>query len=106
VAETGIERIEQWVVVMFENRSFDSLLGHLPHIDASDGLRGREVSLPYPGGSVPITGDATFNDPLPDPGEGYANDRPNFAPRPTQVESTSYGRRTILPRWPPPVNRA
>jgi phospholipase C len=73
VAETAIERIEQWVVVMFENRSFDSLLGHLPHIDAADGLRGREISLPYPGGSVPVTPDATFNDPLPDPGEGYAN---------------------------------
>jgi phospholipase C len=73
VAETAIERIRQWVVVMFENRSFDSLLGHLPHIDAADGLRGREISLPYPGGSVPVTADATFNDPLPDPGEGYAN---------------------------------
>jgi phospholipase C len=70
---TAIDRIEQWVVVMFENRSFDSLLGHLPHIDAGDGLRGREVSLPYPGGEVAISADARFTDPLPDPGEGYAN---------------------------------
>ena len=38
-----MERIKQWVVVMFENRSFDSLLGHLPHIDAADGIRGREI---------------------------------------------------------------
>ena len=41
-----LERIDHWVVVMFENRSFDSLLGHLPHIDAADGLIGREVELP------------------------------------------------------------
>lgn len=70
---TGIERIEQWVVVMFENRSFDSLLGFLPHIGEADGLRNREVSLPYPGGEVPVTPGAAFTDPLPDPGEGYAN---------------------------------
>ena len=31
---TSIDRIKHWVVVMFENRSFDSLLGHLPHIAA------------------------------------------------------------------------
>jgi phospholipase C len=67
------DRIDHWVVLMFENRSFDSLLGHLPHIDAADGLRGREVSLAYPGGTVSVTPDATFNDPMPDPGEGYAN---------------------------------
>ena len=70
---TAIDRIENWVVLMFENRSFDSLLGHLPHIEAGDGLRGREIALPYPGGEVAVVPDARFTDPLPDPGEGYAN---------------------------------
>jgi phospholipase C len=68
-----MERIEQWVVVMFENRSFDSLLGHLPHIDAADGIRGREIELAYPGGSVSVSPTALPHDPLPDPGEGFGN---------------------------------
>ncbi len=68
-----MERIEQWVVVMFENRSFDSLLGHLPHIDERDGLRGRQIELPYPGGTVAVRPDAQPHDPLPDPGEGFGN---------------------------------
>ena len=49
-----LERISNWVVLMFENRSFDSLLGHLPHIAAEDGIRDREVVLRYPGGAVPV----------------------------------------------------
>ena len=58
---------------MFENRSFDSLLGHLPHIDSADGLRDKEISLSYPGGTVQVTPEAEFHEPLPDPGEGFAN---------------------------------
>lgn len=66
-----MERIKNWVVVMFENRSFDNLLGHLEHIDASDGIRGRDIELPYPGGVVNVGPARLFNDPIPDPGEGY-----------------------------------
>ena len=40
-----LERISNWVVLMFENRSLDSLLGHLPHIAAEGGIRHREVVL-------------------------------------------------------------
>ncbi len=68
-----LERIEHWVVVMFENRSFDNLLGHLPHIDAADGIRDREITLPYPKGTVRVRPAVTLTDPLPDPGEGYGN---------------------------------
>jgi len=68
-----LERITNWVVVMFENRSFDSLLGHLAHIDAADGIAGREIVLPYPNGQVRIHPTSSFTDPLPDPGEGYGN---------------------------------
>ena len=68
-----LERISNWVVLMFENRSFDSLLGHLPHIAAADGIRDREVVLRYPGGVVPVHQASRFCDPDPDPGEGYGN---------------------------------
>ncbi len=68
-----LERIEQWVVVMFENRSFDSLLGHLPHIDAADAIRDREISLTYPGGTVRVAPTDDYRAPLPDPGEGFGN---------------------------------
>lgn len=69
----SIEKIRNWVVVMFENRSFDSLLGYLPHLDPRDSLVGREVRLPYPGGEVVVGPTANFTDPIPDPGEGYPN---------------------------------
>lgn len=69
----SIEKIKHWVVVMFENRSFDNLLGHLPHIDAEDGIRDREITLPYPGGVVKVHPSTNFTDPIPDPGEGYPN---------------------------------
>ena len=69
----SIEKIKHWVVVMFENRSFDNLLGHLPHIDAEDGIRDREITLPYPGGVVTVHPSTNFTDPIPDPGEGYPN---------------------------------
>jgi phospholipase C len=68
-----LERIEHWVVLMFENRSFDSLLGHLPHIPAEDGLRGREIRLPSPAGEVLVQAVDDPTAPLPDPGEGYGN---------------------------------
>ncbi len=67
----SIERIHNWVVVMFENRSFDNLLGYLPHIDPSDGIVGREILLPYPNGTVRVGPTGRFTDPIPDPGEAY-----------------------------------
>lgn len=67
-----MDKIRNWVVVMFENRSFDSLLGYLPHIPEEDGLRGREVQLDYPKGKVRIHPSTNFTDPIPDPGEEYA----------------------------------
>ncbi len=72
--ESGaIERIEHWVVVMLENRSFDNLLGNLPHIAAADGVRGRTTELIYPGGSVRLHPATRFWDPDPDPGEAWTN---------------------------------
>jgi phospholipase C len=72
-AESAIGRIKHWVVVMMENRSFDSLLGHLPHIRAEDGILGRTVTLAYPGSSVDLHPATHFWSPDPDPGEGWPN---------------------------------
>ena len=68
-----LERIDHWVVLMLENRSFDSLLGHLPHIDSEDGLIGREIELPSPVGPVRVAPTTDLRSPLPDPGEGFGN---------------------------------
>jgi len=68
-----MERIDHWIVLMFENRSFDNLLGYLPHIDAGCGIRDREITLRYPGGSVRVAPATDFRAPLPDPGEAYGN---------------------------------
>jgi phospholipase C len=70
---SAMELIDHWVVLMFENRSFDNLLGHLPHIDPADGIRGRDVGLTYPGGTVKVRPAADFRAPLPDPGEAFGN---------------------------------
>lgn len=71
--ELSIDRIKHWVVVMMENRSFDSLLGHLPHIPAEDGILGQPNELKYPGGSVALHEATAFWNPDPDPGEAWPN---------------------------------
>ena len=48
-----MERIDHWIVLMFENRSFDNLMGYLPHIDADCGVKDQEITLRYPGGTWP-----------------------------------------------------
>lgn len=67
-----VDQIRNWVVVMFENRSFDNLLGHLPHIPAEDGIRDADIVLDYPKGQVRVHPSTNFTDPIPDPGEEYA----------------------------------
>ncbi len=69
--------IRHVVVLMLENRSFDSLLGALspmpPHFN---GLNGREYNV-YEGQryavTSPVVGSAPFSIPTPDPGESYAD---------------------------------
>jgi phospholipase C len=70
------ETIKHIVVLMLENRSFDSMLGQLyPKTDRFEGLSGQE-SNPAPNGGPPIlvwnnpgTDVATMSTPSPDPGE-------------------------------------
>jgi phospholipase C len=74
--------IDHIVAIMFENRSFDNLLGRLyqpGEVASFDGVAGREFSNPIPDwaadGSgrtaVPYGVATNFNTPSPDPGEEY-----------------------------------
>ena len=68
-----IEKIDHWIVVMFENRSFDNLLGYLPHLPSSAGIREQHIELPYPEGSVTVGPATDLRAPIPDPGEAYGS---------------------------------
>jgi phospholipase C len=74
--------IDHVVVVMFENRSFDNLLGRLyqpGEVSSFEGVIGKTLSNPVPEWargpadpvSVPYGVAATMNTPSPDPGEEY-----------------------------------
>jgi phospholipase C len=74
--------LDHVVVIMFENRSFDNLLGRLyqpGEVASFEGVAGRELSNPIPtwaadaGGRtvVPYGVAAGMNTPTPDPGEEY-----------------------------------
>jgi len=76
--------LDHVVVLMFENRSFDNLLGHLyqpGEVRSFEGVTGRNLSNPIPDWaadqgrqiSVPYGIAANMNTPSPDPGEEYAH---------------------------------
>ena len=70
-----LANIEHIVVLMLENRSFDSMLGKLyPKSNDFDGLAANEQNLDANGAVVPVwnspgTDEATMSIPDPDPGE-------------------------------------
>ncbi len=74
-------RFDHVVVVMFENRSFDNLLGYLyepGEVARFEGVAGRDLSNPIPDyapgaerGVVPVHPAENMNTPDPDPGEEY-----------------------------------
>src|ERR1700730_7143842 len=72
---SSLDRIDHFVVLMLENRSFDSMLGKLYSASPGfDGLTGSEFNLLQDGTKVgvwnsPGTDDATMSIPAPDPGE-------------------------------------
>jgi len=72
--------LDHVVVIMFENRSFDNLLGRLyepGEVASFEGVIGRDLTNPVPqwapgaGTLVPYTVAANMNTPSPDPGEEY-----------------------------------
>jgi phospholipase C len=79
-------KIKNIVVMMFENRSFDSMLGYLykdsnnvsPLGQPFEGLTGNETNPDNSGNSIPVfpiqpSDPYAYFMPLKDPGEGYAN---------------------------------
>src|SRR5208282_3430496 len=74
-------RFDHVVVAMFENRSFDNLLGYLygpGEMPAFEGVVGRNLSNPIPPyapgaerGSVPVHASEIMDSPDPDPGEEH-----------------------------------
>ena len=76
--------LDHIVVVMFENRSFDNLLGCLyqpGEVESFEGVLGKGLSNPIPEWAehgadrkmVPYTVAATMDTPNPDPGEEYTH---------------------------------
>src|SRR5215469_12360177 len=71
----SLQKIDHIVVLMLENRSFDSMLGTLyPKSDSFEGLDGSEKNLDPNGASVSVwsntgTDETTMRIPSPDPGE-------------------------------------
>lgn len=71
----ALDKIDHIVVLMLENRSFDSMLGRLyPKSDGFDGLGGSEANLDAAGNSVGVWGESDISSmamtiPDPDPGE-------------------------------------
>ena len=74
--------LDHVVVVMFENRSFDNLLGRLyqpGEVASFEGVAGKDLSNPIPGWAehgadrkvVPYGISPTMNTPWPDPGEEF-----------------------------------
>jgi phospholipase C len=81
VAGSGGQRFDHVVSVMFENRSFDNLLGHLyelGEVPSFEGVVGRDLSNPIPSyapgaerGVVPLHVATSMDAPNPDPGEEH-----------------------------------
>lgn len=80
----GLDKFDHLVVVMFENRSFDNMLGRLyepgevPRGQSFDGVLGKDLSNPIPPDApdadrkiVPVQISEVMDDPNPDPGEEF-----------------------------------
>ncbi len=71
----ALDKIDHFVVLMLENRSFDGMLGTLyPKSETFDGLAGDETNLDVHGAPIQVwsggaTDEATMRIPDPDPGE-------------------------------------
>ena len=85
--KSGLDTFDHVVVIMFENRSFDNVLGYLPDANATswlqqsiNGVAGKSLSNPIPSyavdagfGFVPVSPANSLQTPLVDPGEEYGS---------------------------------
>ena len=79
--EAGGQRFDHVVSLMFENRSFDNLLGHLYEPDevaSFEGVLGKDLSNPIPGyapgaerGAMPLHVSTSMDAPNPDADEEH-----------------------------------
>ena len=106
------DKIKHIVVLMLENRSFDSMLGQLkPKSAEFDGLSGDEVNPLQGSGSIPVWNSAgtdtdSMSIPTPDPGELWTDinmqlfgldGRPGSLPPAMNGFANNYVRQTALP---------
>lgn len=85
--KSGLDTFDHVVVIMFENRTFDNVLGYLPAAAATsalqqsvNGVAGKNLSNPIPSYAVdaqrhivPVSPATTLQTPLVDPGEEYGS---------------------------------
>ena len=81
MSDPGAAKFDHLVVIMFENRSFDNLLGYLyapGEVPTFEGVSGRSLSNPIPNGvdgaecgRVPVHPATVLDRPDPNPGEEY-----------------------------------
>ena len=106
------DALDHVVVLMFENRSFDNLLGRLyppGEVESFEGVIGQELSNPVPEWAehgagrkvVPYGVAPTMNTPSPDPGEEY----PHINTQLFGTHRPEEPRHAGGARWPPRTTR-
>ena len=106
------DALDHVVVIMFENRSLDNLLGRLyqpGEVAWFEGVAGRDLSNPVPGWAVGAAGQmvvpygvaADMNSPSPDPGEEYQHVNTQLFGLIDPPGNRASGPR----RWPPRTTR-
>jgi phospholipase C len=107
-ADDWLERFDHVVVLMMENRSFDTMLGYLyepgavPRGQSFEGIGGRTLTNPIPPGArdawrrlVPVAVGGSIESPSPDPGEEYPNVNTQLYGGVEPAENSRRERRTI-----------
>jgi phospholipase C len=126
--KSGLDTFDHVVVIMFENRSFDNLLGYLPAATATsplqqsvDGVAGKNLFNPIPSYAVdaqklvvPVSPATGLQTPLIDPAEQYGSlnialfNQFNPASNQNAADEADYAAPYNLPNggafFPPPLN--
>jgi len=108
-----LDTFEHVVVLMLENRSFDSMLGYLyqkgvPSGKQFAGVVGNNLTNPdESGSSVPVSTETDYHQPYPDPGEEFDHVTaqvfgvpPSDTPAMQGFVRDYFNTLTALPKWP------
>lgn len=122
-----LDKIDHFVVLMMENRSFDQMLGHLydpanpppfqvpPRGQSFEGVSGRGLTNPIPSFAdpekrfvIPVGRTSDMTNPNPDPGEEFPHvttqlygESPTGGERAATLDWWPFGRSAALPATPP-----